>query len=178
MPIPDGAWISYTHCPPRNDQFCGSIDGSARPIHAPGTSGTTTWEQDPWVALVMRVGSHLLIVWGVCYLHNNPDDSAISLPFGSTRGLISQMYWPPHWKLEEAPMVGGIGELSWAHKSTQLVAITLYTEKGPERTVTLFPYVVSKHPPLLGRDALALLKVRVTNLCSGPLPHIHRYPSN
>lgn len=61
-------------------------------------------------------------------------------------------------------MVDGVGGLTRAQKSAQLVAITLHTEKEPEKTVTLFPYVMSGVPPLLGRDALALLKARVTNL--------------
>lgn len=154
--------------PPGNDQFHSSTDGSVKPVCAPGTAGTTPWERDPWVALAMKVGNHPPIVWGVCCLHNNPGDSAIRLPFlidtGSDVTVIPETYWPIHWELEEAPMVGGVGGLSRAQKSTQLIAITLRTERGPEKTITLFPYVMPKCPPLLGRDALALLKVRVTNL--------------
>lgn len=40
----------------------------------------------------------------------------------------------------------------------------LHTEKGPEKTIALFPYVTSGVPLLLGRDALAQIKVKVTNL--------------
>lgn len=61
-------------------------------------------------------------------------------------------------------MVSGIGVLYRARKSTQLIALTLYSERGPEKTITLFPYVLSKSPPLLGRDVLALLYVKVTHL--------------
>ena len=108
-----------------------------------GTAGTTPWERDPWVALAMKVGNHPPIVWGVCCLHNHPGHPAIRLPFwidtGSDVTVIPETYWPIHWELEEAPMVGGVGGLSWAQKSTQLIAITLRTERGPEKTITLFP---------------------------------------
>lgn len=61
-------------------------------------------------------------------------------------------------------MVGGAGGTSWARKSVQLIAITIHAEKGPEKTITIFPYVLPKTPPLLGRDALSQLRVKVTNL--------------
>ena len=112
----------------------------------------------------MKEGKHPLIVWAVCHLHNGSDDSAIWLPFWVDRGsdvtVIPDIHWPLPWKLEEAPMVGGVG----ACKSTQPIAITLCTERGPGRTITLTTYVMSDCPPLLGRDTLALLDVRVTNL--------------
>lgn len=126
-------------------------------------------EQDPWVAMAVKVGRHPLIAWAVCCLHNNSDDSAICLPFwvdtGSDVTIIPDIQWPSQWKLEEAPMVDGVGGLSQVQKGTQLVAITLCTENGPGRTITLFPYAMANCPPLLGRDALTLLEVRVKNLC-------------
>lgn len=108
------------------------------------------------------------VVWGICSLFNDIDNTTISVPFLiDTRAdvtVIPEINWPSHWKLEDAPMVGGVGGLTRARKSAQLVAVTLHTKKGPEKTITLFPYVMSGVPPLLGRDALALLKARVTNL--------------
>ena len=126
------------------------------------------WELDPWVDFAMKVGKHPLIVWAVCRLHNSSDDSAICLPFwvdtGSDVTVIPDIHWPLPWKLEEAPMVGRVGGMSRASKSTQAVAVTLCTERGPGRTITLTTYVMLDCPPLLGRDALTLLDVRVTNL--------------
>ena len=108
------------------------------------------------------------VVWGICSLYNILNGTTISVPFlidtGADVTVIPETNWSLHWKLEDAPMVGGVGGLTRAQKSIQLVAITLHTEKGPEKTITLFPYIVSGVPPLLGRDALALLKARVTNL--------------
>lgn len=107
-------------------------------------------------------------MWGTCSLHNTLNGTTISVPFlidtGADVTVIPESNWPPYWKLIDAPTVGGVGGLTRAQKSTELVAIALHTEKGPEKTVTLFPYVMSGVPPLLGRDALALLKARVTNL--------------
>ncbi|KAF4791807.1 hypothetical protein TURU_128083 [Turdus rufiventris] len=123
------------------------------------------WERDPGVAFAVKVGKHPLIVWAVCRLQNSSDDSAICLPFwvdtGSDVTVIPDIHWPLPWKLEETPVVGGVGGLSRAHKSTQPVAITLCTERGPGRTITLTTYVMSDCPPLLGRDALALLDIRI-----------------
>ena len=52
-----------------------------------------------------------------------PDDSAICLPFwvdtGSDVTVIPDIHWPLPWKLEEAPIVGEVGGLSRARKSTQ-----------------------------------------------------------
>jgi len=108
------------------------------------------------------------VVWGICSLYNILNGTTISVPFlidtGADVTVIPETNWSLHWKLEDAPMVGGVGGLTRAQKSIQLVAITLHTEKGPEKTITLFPYIVSGVPPLLGRDALTLLKARVTNL--------------
>lgn len=108
------------------------------------------------------------VVWGICSLYDALDSTTISVPFliytGADVTVIPETNWTSHWRLEKAPMVGGVGGLSRARKSVQLVAITLHTEKGPEKTITLLPYVMSGVPPLLGRDALALLDARVTNL--------------
>lgn len=108
------------------------------------------------------------VIWGICSLLNAKDSTTISVPFlidtGADVTVIPETSWPPHWMLENAPMVGGVGGLSRARKSAQLIAITLHTENGPEKTITLSPYVMSGVPPLLGRDALTLLNARVTNL--------------
>lgn len=107
------------------------------------------------------------VVWGICSLYNTLDATTISVSFlidtGADVTVIPETNWPLHWNWDNAPMVGGIGGLTRAQKSAQLVAITLHTEEGPEKTITLFPYVVSGIPPPLGRDAPALLKARVTN---------------
>ena len=119
------------------------------------------------MALAVRCDNPPL-VWGICSLYNSLNDITISIPFLTDTGadvtVIPETNWHPHWKLEDVPTVGGVGGLTRARKSAQLVAITLHTEKGPEKTITLFSYVMSGVPPLLGRDALALLKARVTNL--------------
>lgn len=108
------------------------------------------------------------MVWGICSLYNIPNGTTIKVPFlidtGADVTVLPESSWPPGWKLEDAPMVGGVGGLTQARKSAQLIAITLHTEKGPEKTINLFPYVMPGVPPLLGRDALALLNARVTNL--------------
>ncbi|RMC11037.1 hypothetical protein DUI87_12229 [Hirundo rustica rustica] len=139
----------------------------AIPVPIPGTARTTPWGQDPWVALAVKCDNPP-VVWGICTRYDVLDDIAISVPFlidaGADVTVVSETNWPPHWKLQDAPMVGGVGGLSRAQKSAQLIAIILHTEKGPEKTITLFPYVMSGVPHLLGRDTLALLKARVTNL--------------
>ncbi|KAF4795143.1 hypothetical protein TURU_095621 [Turdus rufiventris] len=176
-----GHGASTPTIPSRNGQLCSSINGSVKPICTPRIPRTApwgrgpwvalaikAWKRDPWVAFAVKVGKHPLIVWAVCRLHNGSDDLAICLPFwvdtGSDVTVIPDIHWPLPWKLEEAPMVSGVGGLSRARKSTQLIAITLCTERGPGRTITLTTYVMSDCPPLLGRDALALLDVRVMNL--------------
>lgn len=78
--------------------------------------------------------------------------------------VIPLTYWPLSWKLEEAPTVGGVGRVSVAKRSVELIAISLHTENGPEKSVTLYAYVMSNVPPLLGQDALSQLRVRATNL--------------
>lgn len=152
---------------PTNSPADGPTGSPVEPAYISGTAGTTPWWRDPRVALAVKCDSPP-VVWGTCSLYNIPNDITISVPFlidtGADVTVIPEANWPPHWKLEKAPMVGGVGGVSRAWRSTQLVAITLYTEKGPEKTITLFPYVLSCTIPLLGRDALALLKVKVTNL--------------
>lgn len=153
--------------PSRSNQFYGSTDDPAEPVPTSGTARITPWGRDPRVALAVKCDNPP-VVWGICSLYNTLNGTTISVPFlidtGADVTVIPETNWPPHWKLEDAPMVGGVGGLSRARKSAQLVAITLHTEKGPEKTITLFPYVMPGVPPLLGRDALTLLKARVTNL--------------
>lgn len=153
--------------PPGSDQFCDPTSSSANPVPTSGTFRTALWRRDPWVALAVKCDNPPL-VWGTCSLHNALDNTTINIPFlidtGADVTVFPEANWPPHWKLKNAPMVGGVGGLSRARKSARLVAITLHTEKGPEKTITLFPLVMSGVPLLLGRDALALLKAKVTNL--------------
>ena len=153
--------------PPRGDRLYDSTNGPAESAPISRTARTTPWGRDPRVALAVKC-DNLPVVWGICSLYNTLNGTTISVPFlidtGADVTVIPETNWPPRWKLEDAPMVGGVGGLTRARKSAQLVAITLHTEKGPEKTITLFPYVMSGVPSLLGRDALTLLKARVTNL--------------
>ena len=162
-----GRGVSEPATPSGSDQFYGSADNPAKSVLTSGTARITPWGRDPRVALAVKC-DHPPVVWGICSLYDVPNSTIISVPFlidtGAGVTVIPETNWPPHWKLEDALMVGGVWGLTRARKSAQLVAITLHTEKGPEKIITLFPYVMTGVPPLLGRDTLALLKARVTNL--------------
>ena len=162
-----GRSASEPVAPLTGNQLYGPTNSPNEPAHVPATTGIAPWGRDPRVALAVKCDNPP-VVWGICSLYNAQDATTTSIPFlidtGADVTVIPETNWPPHWKLENAPMVGGVGGLTRAQKSAQLIAITLHTEKGPEKTITLFPYVMSAVPPLLGRDALTLLKARVTNL--------------
>lgn len=157
--------------PSRTDQLYGLTDDPSEPVLTSRAATTISWGRDPRgdprVALAVKCDSPP-VVWGICSLYNTLDNTTINVPFlidtGADVTVIPETSWPLHWKLKDAPMVGGVGGLTRARKSAQLIAITLHTEKGPEKTITLSPYVMSGVPPLLGRDALALLNAKVTNL--------------
>lgn len=108
------------------------------------------------------------MVWGTCCLYGSQDPHVLGLQFwadtGSDCTIIPQAHWPQHWQFKEVPPVNGVGGPSRAWRSTQLVAITLHTKKGPEQTVAIYPYILQASPPLIGRDILAMLGVRITNL--------------
>lgn len=107
-------------------------------------------------------------MWAACRLYNSLDPHVIGLQFWADTGSDCTVFplasWPRHWQIKEVPPVNGVGGQSRAWKSTQLVAITLHTKGGPEKTVAVYPYILQNSPPLLGRDVLAMLGVRITNL--------------
>jgi len=101
--------------PSRSDQFYGSTDGPAEPVPTSGTARTTPWGRDPRVALAVKCDNPP-VVWGICSLYDTPNGTTISVPFlidtGADVTVIPETNWPPRWKLENAPMVGGVGGLT------------------------------------------------------------------
>ncbi|XP_063038613.1 uncharacterized protein LOC134433841 [Melospiza melodia melodia] len=99
-----------------------------------GTAGDApAW--DPWAALAMRIGKEPLMVWGTCRLYGSQHPRVIGFQFwadtGSDCTIFPLVHWPGHWQFKEVPPVNGVGGQSRAWKSTQLVALTLHTKKGP-----------------------------------------------
>lgn len=156
-------------------------DDPARPNYLRNFEGQIG-DQDLRVALAVQCNTPP-IIWGICrqYFYNSDiipgnspsshfrlSDTAISVPFlidtGADVTVIPQTLWPPGWKLEDAPTVGGVGGVSIAKKSVELISITLHDKRRPETEVQIHVYVLLNVPPLLGRDALSRLNVRVTNL--------------
>ena len=101
--------------PSRSDQLYGPTDDSAETVPTLGTTRTNPWGRDPRVALAVNCDSPP-VVWGICSLHNVSNGTTISVPFlidtGADVTVIPETNWPPRWKLEDAPMVGGVGGLS------------------------------------------------------------------
>ena len=101
--------------PSTSDQFYGSTNGPAEPVPISGTTGITPWGRDPRVALAVKC-DNTPVVWGISSLHNAQDGTTIRVPFlidtGADITVIPETHWPPHWKLENAPMVGGVGGLT------------------------------------------------------------------
>ncbi|RMC04044.1 hypothetical protein DUI87_19381 [Hirundo rustica rustica] len=137
--------------PTRSYQLYSTTSDPAVSDPVPGTARTTAWGPDPWVALAVKCDNPP-VIWGICTRYDVLDDIAISVPFlidtGADVTVVSETNWPPHWKLEDAPMVGGVGGLSRACKSTQLIAITLHTEKGPEKNHHPFSICHVRNPTL------------------------------
>lgn len=121
------------------------------------------------------------VVWGICSLFNDIDNTTISVPFlidtGADVTVIPETAWPPHWKLENAPMVGGVGGLSQARRSVRLIAITLHTEKRTRENYYPLPICHVRSPTPVGKGRSSPIKSQgnkftVSATATHPLPPI------
>ncbi|TRZ19876.1 hypothetical protein HGM15179_007244 [Zosterops borbonicus] len=172
--------ITTQTSPPQTPTAHGDTKRQTR-MHASSAHATDNPRPNdiPRVALAINCDTQQPpIVWGVCRPAHRPDDCFVTLPFtvdtGSNVTVIPNTHWPPSWQLEDTTAVVEVGGIQRAQKSIDLISITIYSQDGIEKPVSVHVYVLSNTPPLLGRDAQALLGVKVTNLPLGPLRRTRR----